>query len=712
MERMASVLERAVCANPADFSLRLHRLSRLADLWPSETQLREWRMLSFSHPHRPEVWRAFLRAQRSGLGPSVSSIASTTAQGVATLRDVLAGRLLSHRAAPGTEEGLMDLFCDFCDFLASCGHSERALGCWQFALEVNLGGEAAAGDLEDFWESGEARLGEAGALGWDRWRREAEPEGAAVSAVDEEGLIERCADRRALWRGLEELRGAAAWLPLHAGADCEDPERVVLFEDVSKVAGTRFSSGPLRRRLLLCCLRAFGLRHLGLERSLGVTGPPMEELTLFEGQGRAPVVRRLLDVAREAFPDQQAWLHALDELQFDFEASELPPGGQAKALKRFSRPLLARPANRNFLPLWRRYGAAEWRLGGGAASGRQIFNTALLLAPPPPLCDPAAPLEAIWPHLDLLTALADLEWAADASPEGLARLRGLLASLLGPGGGACSPTELLRVEKALQSLSELTEAVLASPAEASESSRWRHFCAGRLFADLCHLRLFCALAKAPDGDLAAPAHALGLWLAPLAAAEPALFSEAAQRAVDVLAAFARPRFLPRAPLHALARSLALSAPSQASSVRLLTSAADLAGPLRHLQPLLDAGGVPTWLAVLEGELERLARLREAFACPASGLEGHIRALFQRAVASPAGKHCEHLWRRFLRFEAAAATRAKGVFYRGLQKCPFSKTLLMEGAAVIPESWEEVADILTDREMRLRTPVEEVELLRP
>lgn len=60
---------------------------------------------------------------------------------------------------------------DFCEFLASAGLTERAVGCWQLALEVNLSPDPIASDiLELFWDSEAPKLGERGAMGCSSWR--------------------------------------------------------------------------------------------------------------------------------------------------------------------------------------------------------------------------------------------------------------------------------------------------------------------------------------------------------------------------------------------------------------------------------------------------------------------------------------------------------------------------------------------------------------
>ncbi|KAH9490779.1 hypothetical protein Btru_046974 [Bulinus truncatus] len=97
----------------------------------------------------------------------------------------------------------------------------------------------------------------------------------------------------------------------------------------------------------------------------------------------------------------------------------------------------------------------------------------------------------------------------------------------------------------------------------------------------------------------------------------------------------------------------------------------------------------------------------------SGSVNRIRALFEHCVQLPVTSHCPLLWRLYLMFEVkyGQSNRTKGIFYRALQNCPWAKCIYMDGIAIFGDNeLQEVMDLMTEEEMRVRIPLEEVDLL--
>lgn len=175
------------------------------------------------------------------------------------------------------EAAELDIFVASCYFQAAAGFQERALACFQAMLEANLRlpGEFRAEPvlrgqplhyLEAFWESGVARYGEPGAPGfatWLQYRRASRPlpplpadvaaAGAAAGAPAPahpprlHGLTEW-----QRWLEIEAFREQRHWQswrpPPGTDEECEDPDRVALFDDV---AGHLFRLGSLTARVEL-----------------------------------------------------------------------------------------------------------------------------------------------------------------------------------------------------------------------------------------------------------------------------------------------------------------------------------------------------------------------------------------------------------------------------------------------------------------------------
>ncbi|KAM6204746.1 nuclear exosome regulator NRDE2 [Sarcoramphus papa] len=98
--------------------------------------------------------------------------------------------------------------------------------------------------------------------------------------------------------------------------------------------------------------------------------------------------------------------------------------------------------------------------------------------------------------------------------------------------------------------------------------------------------------------------------------------------------------------------------------------------------------------------------------PETGLTNRIVALFEHAVQSENGTHCPLLWRMYLNFLASLGKKekSKGLFYKALQNCPWAKVLYMDAVEYFPDHLQETLDLMTEKELRVRVPMEELDLL--
>ncbi|KAM9290604.1 nuclear exosome regulator NRDE2 [Morus bassanus] len=98
--------------------------------------------------------------------------------------------------------------------------------------------------------------------------------------------------------------------------------------------------------------------------------------------------------------------------------------------------------------------------------------------------------------------------------------------------------------------------------------------------------------------------------------------------------------------------------------------------------------------------------------PETGLTNRIVALFEHAVQSENGTHCPLLWRMYLNFLASLGKKekSKGLFYKALQNCPWAKVLYMDAVEYFPDHLQETLDLMTEKELRVRLPMEELDLL--
>lgn len=99
-------------------------------------------------------------------------------------------------------------------------------------------------------------------------------------------------------------------------------------------------------------------------------------------------------------------------------------------------------------------------------------------------------------------------------------------------------------------------------------------------------------------------------------------------------------------------------------------------------------------------------------CVETGTSHHLRALFERATYQEGVQHCVLLWRLYMNFEMGQGRKdaARAVFYRALQQCPWAKVLYTDLARLCPDRLTEAVNLIEEKELRLRTPVEELDLL--
>ncbi|KAK5916381.1 hypothetical protein CgunFtcFv8_011371 [Champsocephalus gunnari] len=98
--------------------------------------------------------------------------------------------------------------------------------------------------------------------------------------------------------------------------------------------------------------------------------------------------------------------------------------------------------------------------------------------------------------------------------------------------------------------------------------------------------------------------------------------------------------------------------------------------------------------------------------PENGLSNRIRGLFESAIATEMGSHCPLLWRMYMYFlvSEGKVDKATGIFYKALQNIPWAKGLYMDAAQLFPEHLQEFVDLMTEKELRVRLPLEELDIL--
>ncbi|GFS25542.1 protein NRDE2 homolog [Elysia marginata] len=101
-------------------------------------------------------------------------------------------------------------------------------------------------------------------------------------------------------------------------------------------------------------------------------------------------------------------------------------------------------------------------------------------------------------------------------------------------------------------------------------------------------------------------------------------------------------------------------------------------------------------------------------CNDTGIVHRLRSLFETVLGLSVSSHSPLFWRLYLNFEFKFGTvsKAKGILYRALQSCPWAKCIFIDGISLFGDiELQEMMDLMTEEEIRLRVPLEEVDLLR-
>ncbi|XP_043929557.1 nuclear exosome regulator NRDE2 [Protopterus annectens] len=131
-----------------------------------------------------------------------------------------------------------------------------------------------------------------------------------------------------------------------------------------------------------------------------------------------------------------------------------------------------------------------------------------------------------------------------------------------------------------------------------------------------------------------------------------------------------------------------------------------------LMPLLFAIRAEQKRKELVDSVQRIGTREVYSTLPETGLTNRIRTLFEHAVQNTRGAQCPLLWRMYLHFMVMQGSKeqSKGVFYKALQACPWVKALYMDAAEYFPDQLQEFLDLMTEKELRVRIPLEELEIL--
>ncbi|XP_043118597.1 nuclear exosome regulator NRDE2 isoform X2 [Puntigrus tetrazona] len=404
---------------------------------------------------------------------------------------------------------------------------------------------------------------------------------------------------------------------------------------------------------------------------------------------------------------------------------------QGKRSKRLAKRLLKEPDNRGSLALWREYAHLEWLLGN-LEEARKVFDTALAMGVTRGLSDP------VLCNLCFLYAQLEVEQALISGTVPTSKAVYILTKLAEgaaytPFAGQTNPVATLKARKAYEQAllsflpEQSTSSYVGAPKKLHRMSSlvgcfglFQYLTVGIDAADAVYSQtiqklISCNLSlEVTDGSLRRP-KAFSDWES-VAVQHVALLRHHANTSVFPLSRLrlALTDALSLLPFSASLWQLYLQTENRYHSAgRARRFFHSVAKKTNSIVPYLFAITAERRLRQMLNSVQRSHLPGEALSTmPNNGLGNRIRCLFEKATATEHGAHCPLLWRMYLNFTVCdgSAERGSGIFYKALQAVPWVKGLYMDAVQLFPERVQEFLDLMTEKELRLRAPMEEVDIL--
>ncbi|XP_078491000.1 nuclear exosome regulator NRDE2 [Ciona intestinalis] len=279
-EKKVSILNKAIAANPKNVDLKLKRLSFLENI--SEDSDREWKNLVFQHPGDRRAWEAYIGHTMSGASFKVHRTLKAFEKCIQTLSSLRFQSFQTEETAAKTELDLLEIFEKLVEYFIESGLVERCVLLLVLLMEVNLR-TCSCSSVEEvklFYESGEAILGEKKSSGWKIWSEKHQKGGwsSVVEEEEEEEFVDDLdvdpdLDLTHNWLVMEATRGKRDIYPWRLKQECEDVGRKVSFEDIK---GFIFFTKKVssRLRFLRLFVKTLGARNENvLERNFLLSQP-------------------------------------------------------------------------------------------------------------------------------------------------------------------------------------------------------------------------------------------------------------------------------------------------------------------------------------------------------------------------------------------------------------------------------------------------------
>uniref|UniRef100_A0A3Q3RCK6 NRDE-2, necessary for RNA interference, domain containing n=1 Tax=Monopterus albus TaxID=43700 RepID=A0A3Q3RCK6_MONAL len=774
LEKKLSIAERAVATNPGCIALQLERLRICQELWEPSVLAKEWKKMVFLHPNSAPLWLEYLLFTQTYFSNfTVSKVNSAYGKCLSTLSAVRDGSMVSHPChflrQSGHSEKAISLFQAMIDFTFYKPDNVRELSTKQqveFFEPFWDSGEARVGELG-------ARGWKAWMLQQERggWLQPSEEE---EEEEDEEEVKDRSQPRWTVWLDVESSREAADWLPWRpdkakgqSEEDCEDPDRQVLFDDIGPSL-ICLSSPELQLHLLLHFLSFLGLpvnsvlsaapchsglldndrlpsHFLGTDILRPLTSYDLPDLgvnavghmTTLQGtrkwaglvkQGEK-FVTNVFNMVQAVLPAHHRAVLSLSWMQYEKLkvlcclrcGNKKRLRFQGKSSKRVAKRLLKEPENRSSLVLWREYAHLEWMLGN-IDEARKVFSTATAIGGTKALSSPSlCELCLLWAHLEIeneagVRGRVPPDVTSSPAVSVLTRLAEGTSALCPSSSQPVSPVSILKARRSYE------QALTASLSALNEDPNSPQTSLVSCYALFQYLTVGIQAANTVYSQARERMEELRHYINRLAC-------ECEVVAVQQAALLRYHSSISVFPLATLRNTLCSALSTWPTSTPLWSIYVQVenryhsAGRARRFFYSItrnNSSVVPHLFAIVAEQQRKQLVDAAQRSChdaalpilPECGLGNRIRGLFESAIATEMGAHCPLLWRMYMHFlvSEGKVDKATGIFYRALQNIPWTKSLYMDAVQLFPDRLQEFVDLMTEKELRLRLPLEELDIL--
>ncbi|XP_015278744.1 PREDICTED: protein NRDE2 homolog [Gekko japonicus] len=597
------------------------------------------------------------------------------------------------------------------------------------------------------------------------------PDEEEEDVEEEEKIKDKSLPKWQNWLHVERSREGRHWLPWRPDKtkkqteeDCEDPERQVLFDDLGPSL-IKIPNPDLQFQLLCSFLQFLGV-PCGCQLLPSFLYIAMDENNIFgHGQHKqSPLTsfdlplsgvssvgqmdsvtqgRKRVGHSKEGEEFIQNFFHMMLPLFSGEEKSKLyiywlqyeiakviqclktgnkkKLKSQGKKSKKLAKNLLKAQENRNNLSLWQLYAYLEWLLGN-MEDARKVFDMALSMAGTTGIHNPqCCAISLLYAELEA-ELLGSLEGALES------RAAHILTRLTEKGPYTTYSQQILSVSilKARRTYEHVLQDYLNknSDPDQEQTSASRHLISlvgcYTLFQYITlgidsAVLIYRQVCEKLKGEKLGGSQTFTTALEALTLMHASLLryhmktsvyplSPLREALLEALKMYPRNQSLWRAYIQVQSKS------HNASQARRFFDG--VTRTTKSLEPWLFAIQAELMRKKLVESVQRVATGDVYATIPETGLTNRIKALFERAIETENGAHCPLLWRLYIYFMISLGDKekSKGLFYRALQNCPWAKVLYMDAIEYFPDMLQEILDLMTEKELRVRVPIEELELL--